>query len=45
MSLVNSVYNGTEIIALLGPNVWELVPEEVKQKKSLNAFKDAIKKW
>ena len=45
MPLVNSVYSGTESIAFLGPNIWELIPEEVKQKESLNAFKDAIKKW
>ena len=25
--------------------VWELVPEEVKQTGSLNAFQDAIRKW
>ena len=43
--LVNSVYNGIERITFLGPKVWELIPEEVKQKESLNAFKDAIKKW
>ena len=34
------MYNGTESIAFLGPKVWKLVPEEVKQKKSLNTFKD-----
>ena len=45
MPLVNSVYNGTESIVFLGPKIWELIPEEVKQKESLNAFKDAIKKW
>ena len=45
MPQVNSVYNRTESIAFLGPKIWELIPEEVKQKKSLNAFKDAIKKW
>ena len=44
MPLVNSVYNGTEIIAFLGPKIWELIPEEVKQKKSLNVFKDTTKK-
>ena len=45
MPLVNFVYNGTESIAFLGAKVWELIHEEVKQNKSLNAFKDAIKKW
>ena len=43
MPLVNSVYNGTESIVFLGPKIWELIPEEVKQKESLNAFKDAKK--
>ena len=46
MSLVKSVYNGTESIAFLGPKIWDLIPEEVKQKESLNAFKDAkMQKW
>ena len=43
MLLVNSVYNGTESIPFLDPKLWELVPEEVKQKESLNLFKDEIK--
>ena len=43
MPLVNSVINGTESISFLGPEVWEHAPEEVKQKESLNSFKDAIK--
>ena len=36
--LVYSVYN-----AFLDPKVWEIGPEEVKQKESLIAFKDVIK--
>ena len=45
MSLVNSVYSGTESISFLGPKVGDLVLEEVEQKESLNALKmDAIKK-
>ena len=43
MSLINSVYNRTESIAFLGPKIWELIPEEMKQQEPLNAFKDAIK--
>ena len=43
MPLVNSIYNGTGSIYFLRPKGWELVPEEVKQKESLIAFKDAIK--
>ena len=45
MPLANSVYNGPESIVFLGPKAWGLVPEEIKQKESLNAFKDAMKKW
>ena len=45
MPLVNSLCNGTENVAFLGPKLWERVSEEVKPKESLNAFKDAIKKW
>ena len=43
MTLVNSVYSGNKSIAFLGPKIWELFLEEVKQKESLKAFKDAIK--
>ena len=43
MSLINSVYNRTESIDFLGPKIWELIPEEMKQQEPLNAFKDAIK--
>ena len=39
MLLVNSVYNVTESIAFFDSKVWELVPEEVKQKESLNEVK------
>ena len=28
----NSVYNGTESIAFLGPKIWELIPEEGKKR-------------
>ena len=43
ITTVNSVYIGTETITFLRPKLWEPVPKEVKQKQSLNAFKDAIK--
>ena len=43
ITTVNSIYIGTESITFLRPKLWEPVPKEVKQKQSLNAFKDAIK--
>ena len=29
----------------LGPNIWEQIPAEVKNKDSLDGFKNEIKKW
>ena len=40
---VNSVYHGTKSITLLGPKVWDIVPEEIKGKVSLNSFKEFTK--
>ena len=44
MPLVNSVYNANKCFAFLGPEIWKLLLEEVKQKGSLDAFKNGIKK-
>ena len=43
--LVKSAFNGTETISYLCPRIWDLVPLEIKQKKSLAAFKKVIKTW
>jgi len=42
---VNSVYHGTESLAFLGPKLWDLVPDEVKESESLDIFKKKIKNW
>ena len=42
---VNSVYNGTERVPFLGPIIWDLVPNELKNIGNLAAFKKAIRKW
>ena len=39
----NTVWNGQETISYLWPKIWNLVPEEIKQKSSLFAFKREIK--
>ena len=36
---VNSVWHGTESVSYPGPKIWDLVPNEIKESKSLNAFK------
>ena len=42
---INSVYKGTESVSFLGPIIWDLVPNELKDIGNLAAFKKAIKKW
>ena len=45
MPNVKSVFHGSESISYLGPKIWNIVPLELKQLTSLNAFKKGIKKW
>ena len=42
---VNSVYKGTKSVTFLGPKIWDLVPNELKDIGNLAAFKKTIKKW
>ena len=42
---VNSVYNGTESISFLGPKIWDMVPQSLKEKESVREFKTEIKTW
>ena len=42
---VNSVWHGTELVSYLVPNLWDLVPNEIKESNSLSAFKFKIKRW
>ena len=42
---VKSVWHSTESVSYLGPKVWDLVPNEIKESESLNAFKFKIKRW
>ena len=38
----NTIWNGQKIISYLGPKIWNMVSEEMKQKSSLFAFKGEI---
>ena len=40
-----TVYFGTESISSLAPKIWEIVPCEIKNAKSLDIFKKRIKLW
>ena len=40
-----NVLNGSESLRILGPKIWDLIPENIKSEASLTSFKNAIKKW
>ena len=42
---VHSIFSGTESLKFLGPKVWTLVPNEMKQLKSLEKLRNAIRQW
>ena len=42
---VRTVFNGTESISILGPKIWNALPEYLKRINSVNSFKNEIKKW
>ena len=40
---VESVYNGSDSIAYLGPKIWDMVRGELREMSSKSSFKKAIK--
>ena len=40
-----TVYHGSESIFFLGPKIWNILPDEIKQQTSLNSFKKSVTKW
>ena len=42
---VHSVNYGTESLSHLGPKIWSLLPDDLKNIESLNTFKINIKQW
>ena len=43
--MINSVYHGTESISFLGPKIWDILPEKLKNIETLEVFKKEIKIW
>ena len=41
----HTTHYGTESITNLGAKIYELVPQNIKEEKSLSSFKKKIKKW
>ena len=42
---VKSVYFGTETIRYRGPKTWDILPQNIKDSKTLTKFKIKIKNW
>ena len=42
---IRTVYHGSESISFLGPKIWNILPDKLKNATSLEAFKIQIKKW
>ena len=42
---IRTVYQGSEIISVLGPKIWNILPDKLKNANSIEAFKMQIKKW
>ena len=41
--MVKSVHHGTESISYLGPKIWDILPEKLKNIGNLQHFKKEIK--
>ena len=42
---IKSVFHGSETISFRGPKTWMMVPDEIKNSKTLIKFKEKIKNW
>ena len=42
---VKSVRYGTESLSFLGPKIWDIIPQNIKQSKTVEIFKSKIKTW
>ena len=42
---IKTVKWGSECISYLGPKIWEIVPNTIKDSKTLIEFKHKIKRW
>ena len=42
---IHTVFKGTETISFRGPEIWSLVPDNIKHAKSLSEFKTKIRDW
>ena len=42
---VQSVFHDKESISYLGPQIWDMIPVEMKNLKTISVFKREVKHW
>ena len=42
---IRTVYHGSESISFVGPKIWNILPDRLKNVNTIEAFKMQIKKW
>ena len=42
---IKTVRYGTETITYLGPKIWSIIPDEIRESASLETFRQKIKLW
>ena len=42
---VRSVYNGIDTLSFLGPKIWLIIPDDIKNVDNIKEFKRKIKMW
>ena len=42
---IKTVRYGTQTITYLGPKIWSIIPDEIKESASLETFRQKIKLW
>ena len=42
---VRTVFCGTETASFLGPKIWNIIPNDIKQAATLQEFKRKIRNW
>ena len=42
---VHSIFHGKESISYLDPHIWGMIPVEMKNLTTINAFKREVKNW
>ena len=42
---IRTVHYGTETITYLGPKIWSIIPDKIRESASLGNFRQKIKLW